>query len=52
MARKKKQIYKSVKISTEVHTELVKVSEQTDIPILALVKIAVPLLKEKYGIKE
>ena len=44
--------YKSIQAKTSTHEQLVKISEETKIPILALIEIAVPMLKEKYGIKE
>lgn len=52
MAKRKKIGYKSIQAKTSTHEQLVRISEETRIPILALVEIAVPLLKEKYGIKE
>ena len=52
MAKKKKIGYKSIQAKTSTHEQLVKISEETKIPLLALIEIAVPLLKEKYGIKE
>ena len=52
MAKKKKIGYKSIQAKTSTHEQLVKISEETKIPILALIEIAVPMLKEKYGIKE
>lgn len=52
MARKKKIEYKSIRAKSSTHGQLVIISEETKIPILALIEIAVPLLKEKYGIKE
>ena len=52
MAKRKKIEYKSIRAKTSTHEQLVKISEETKIPILALIEIAVPLLKEKYGIKE
>lgn len=52
MAKKKKIGYKSIQAKTSTHEQLVRISEETKIPILALIEIAVPMLKEKYGIKE
>ncbi len=52
MAKKKKINYKSIQAKTSTHEQLVKISEETKIPLLALIEIAVPMLKEKYGIKE
>lgn len=52
MAKRKKIEYKSIRAKNSTHEQLVKISEETKIPILALIEIAVPMLKEKYGIKE
>ena len=52
MAKRKKIEYKSIRAKTSTHEQLVRISEETKIPILALIEIAVPMLKEKYGIKE
>lgn len=52
MARKKKVRYKSININEETHTKLAKISAITRIPLLALVDFAIPMLKEKFGIKE
>lgn len=52
MAKRKKIEYKSIRAKNSTHEQLMKISEETKIPILALIEIAVPLLKEKYGIKE
>lgn len=52
MAKRKKIEYKSIRAKTSTHEQLMRISEETKIPILALIEIAVPLLKEKYGIKE
>ena len=52
MAKRKKIEYKSIRAKNSTHEQLTKISEETKIPILALIEIAVPLLKEKYGIKE
>ena len=52
MAKRKKIEYKSIRAKNSTHEQLTRTSEETKIPILALIEIAVPLLKEKYGIKE
>ncbi len=52
MAKRKKIEYKSIRAKNSTHEQLTRISEETKIPILALIEIAVPLLKEKYGIKE
>ncbi len=52
MAKRKKISYKSIQAKADTHEQLVKISEETRIPILALIEIAIPLLKEKYDIKE
>ena len=52
MAKRKKIEYKSIRAKNSTHEQLVRISEETKIPILALIEIAVPMLKEKYGIKE
>ena len=52
MAKIKKIEYKSIRAKNSTHEQLTRISEETKIPILALIEIAVPLLKEKYGIKE
>lgn len=52
MARKKKVRCKSININEETHTELAKISAVTRIQLLALVDFAIPMLKEKFGIKK
>lgn len=52
MARRKKIEYKSIRVKSSTHEQLTKINGETKIPILSLIEIAVPLLKEKYGIKE
>lgn len=52
MVKRKKIEYKSIRAKNSTHEQLVRISEETKIPILSLIEIAVPLLKEKYGIKE
>lgn len=52
MAKKKKIEYKSIRARTSTHEQLMRISGETKIPILSLIELAVPLLKEKYGIKE
>ena len=52
MAKKRKKVYKTIQATDKTQEELRNIRAITRIPMSALVEIAIPMLKEKYGIEE
>lgn len=55
MAKTRKEYnerFKTVRIRVEDYNTLVQINEKSQVPIVGLIHIAIPMLKRKYRIKD